>query len=125
MKLPDYNSPDIKDEKEVKFTELTDVVKIIFERARLFKILHPISVFFFCLIRVFFPKTLLFFHDVGQNFYTDFFIIFFFSFFFLQIFFKISFHTPKIMLYHFEEVKVTLVVPKSCKKNILSKKVSR
>ena len=41
--------------------------------------------------------------------------VFFFPFFFLQLFFQISFHTPKIMFYHFEELKVTLVVPKSRK----------
>ena len=42
--------------------------------------------------------------------------MFFFPFFFLQFFCEISFHTPKIILYHFEELKVTLVVPKSRKK---------
>ena len=33
-----------------------------------------------------------------------------------QIFFYIFFHTPKIMLCHFEELKVTLAVSKSHKK---------
>ena len=58
------------------------------------------------------------FQDVGQIFCTEFFFFntFFFPFFFLQFFFQTSFHTPKIMFYHFEELKVTLVVPKSHKK---------
>ena len=63
------------------------------------------------------PKKNPIFQDVGQIFCTEFFFTrSFFLFFFLQFFCQISFHTPKIMFYHFEELKVTLVAHKSRKK---------
>ena len=67
------------------------------------------------IIRDFFPQNPNF-QGVGQIFCTEFFFYTFFFLFFLQFFCQISFDAPKIMFYHFEELKVTSVLPKSRKK---------
>ena len=80
------------------------------------KVLHPFSGFFLQLGFVFFRKPY-FSGRWAKFFHRFFFFLFFCIFFFLQMFvFEISLYTPKIMFYHFEELKVTLAVPKSRKK---------